>query len=220
MKDYLQRFDALTFRERLIVGLLLLLIPLYIWYVYLYEPLIKEQQSLASRTELIRNDNIELKGKIAQMQAQVKKDPNLANKKQIESLTASLHSTREEILQSTSNLIKPEQMPEILRSMLTQSRGLTLTSMNGLGKSQLIEPAEEDEPEQDESNEFINAYKHGLKISFRANFSDTVAFIKKLESLSSGFFWSSYDFSVEEYPVSSSEITLYTLSLDENWIEI
>lgn len=220
MQDYLNKFDALTLRERAVLGLLIVLIPLYVWYVFLYEPLLNEEKNLTARTEMLNNSNREMLASITEMQGRIQQDPNQTNRKKIKELKGQLDKTQTDIRSSTSNLITPEQMPELLRQMLTQTQGLSVSALKGLGKSPLL-PASTDDKETDTAeNGFINAYKHGMKLSFRANYEDTVAFIEKLENLSSGFFWSSYKLSVEEYPLSYSEITLYTLSLDENWIEI
>ncbi|MDX1518892.1 MAG: hypothetical protein R3318_02135, partial [Gammaproteobacteria bacterium] len=93
------------------------------------------------------------------------------------------------------------------------------------GKTPLIEPAKADDKDAADKTEtpevqMETAYKHGMKIVFEGDFLSTVDYIRKLENLDWRFFWDSIEFRVEDYPRSLSSITLYTLSLDQNWIGI
>ncbi|MCI0590119.1 MAG: MSHA biogenesis protein MshJ, partial [Gammaproteobacteria bacterium] len=64
------------------------------------------------------------------------------------------------------------------------------------------------------------AYMHGLRMEFEGGYLDTLDYLRKLEALPWAFFWDSVDFKVEKYPKALGSITVYTLSLDANWIGV
>ena len=59
-----------------------------------------------------------------------------------------------------------------------------------------------------------------MKIVFEGDFFQTVDYMRKLEKLEWGFFWDEVSFEMKEYPQASITITLYTISLNPNWIGI
>ena len=71
-----------------------------------------------------------------------------------------------------------------------------------------------------EGDELENAYKHGLRIEFEGDYMTTLDYIRGLESLELRFLWDSLEFQVEEYPRSRVSITVFTLSLDQDWIGV
>ena len=226
IKEQLEKIDNLSVRER---GILLgggLVLILMLWFSVLHEPLAKEKQQLRTQIDK-KQTEIETLGLQFQILNESKqKDPNLENRQRKDQLITELEQTRNEILESTQNLIAPKMMPEILRSMLAKTEGLKLVKLNGLGKTPIIDKEKDPDDagsktdDSDKDDEYDSAYKHGMKIVFEGNFLTTLDYIKKLESLEWKFFWDSIEFKVETYPRSTSSITLYTLSLDENWIGI
>ena len=62
--------------------------------------------------------------------------------------------------------------------------------------------------------------KHGLMIAFEGDYMSTLSFMQEIESLEWGFFWDSLEYEVIDYPTSRVVITLFTLSLDKNWIGV
>ena len=149
----------------------------------------------------------------------------MANRQRREEMLAELDQARNAILQATSNLVAPGKMPELLRSVLSRVNGLQLIKLEGLGKTPLIETTADEDgkagPEVtagEDADSFDMAYKHGMKIVFEGDYFTTLDYIRKLETLEWRFFWDSIEFSVENYPRTISSVTLYTLSIDENWI--
>jgi len=226
IKEQLEKIDNLSLRERIILlvgGFILIFI---IWFNFFYEPLKAEKEALRTGIEQKRSETETLALQLQVLQERKQTDPNEDNRQRREQLLADIGQSRNEIINATTYLVAPERMPELLKSILTKIEGLQLVKLNGLGKTPLLETAEKEENGNKADavagtgDEFDIAYKHGMKIVFEGDFFSTLEYIKKLESLEWRFFWDSIEFKVEDYPRSLSSVTLYTLSLDQNWIGI
>ena len=117
-------------------------------------------------------------------------------------------------------------MAEILETVLLKTRGLRLTEVKGLGVEPLLPKPDQGKGAaasgagETSTADIGNAYKHGLKISFEGDYLSTLAYIRELESLKWGFFWDRFEFEVKDYPEAKASITIYTLSLDKDWIGV
>ena len=138
-----------------------------------------------------------------------------------------LGNIEQQVQNSASKLISPDEMALMLETVLVKVKGLELQKVRGLGSEPVVRVAAVKEGQEDTSatgvdadNPVSNAYKHGLRIEFRGDYLGTLEYIRELENLEWGFFWESLDFEVNDYPDSSVGITVYTLSLDKNWIGV
>lgn len=228
ISDQLEKIDNLSVRERAILLAAGLLLIVMVWFNFFHEPLVQEKEAIQTDIEqkLGEIDTLALQLNVLKSKKAV--DPNAANRKRREETLAGIEHTRNRILEATSNLVAPEKMPELLRSVLARVDGLQLVSLSGLGKTPLIEQTSDEKTDEEaavavsdsEQEPYDSAYKHGMKIVFEGDFFTTLDYIRKLESLDWRFFWDSIEFQVDEYPRSTSSVTLYTLSLEENWIGI
>ena len=233
IREQLDKIDNLSLRERAITLGAIVVLIFIIWLTFFHDPLEDKKKSLQAQIEQQTAELVTLSTQSQVLTEKISNDPNTLNLRKRDRLNENLAASRQEILAVTRNLITPESMPEILRAILMQTKGLKLIKLNGLGKSPIISANIEDDEKsasgdkkntdnekRDNTEEFETAYKHGMQIVFEGNFLSTLAFIEKLEALNWQFFWHSIKFEVEEYPRSISSITLYTLSLNENWIGI
>jgi len=70
----------------------------------------------------------------------------------------------------------------------------------------------------EENGVITNAYKHGLQVEFNGSFMSTLEYIKELEALDDKFIWDNLRLDIGEYPEGRAAVTVFTLSLDRNWI--
>jgi MSHA biogenesis protein MshJ len=63
-------------------------------------------------------------------------------------------------------------------------------------------------------------YRHGVEVTVRGNYLDMVDYMSALEAMPTRLFWGQAQLDVEEYPASRMTLTLYTLSLDRNWMKL
>lgn len=224
-KQFLARIDELSLRERAIVFGAILIVLFLGWYTWLMEPLMKEEKRLLSDLDGKRGQLSTLNAQFEQMTSAMAADPETAMRKKIDQLNRQIAGLEQGLKAATANLVSPESMPAILRKVLDRSRGLTLLKLTGLGGTPLlVETTGGDrrkKPAATAGNGDLGAaYRHGMQIEFQGNFFQTLDYMRALEDLKQGFFWDEVKFEVHDYPDSVTTLTLYTLSLNPDWIRI
>jgi MSHA biogenesis protein MshJ len=63
-------------------------------------------------------------------------------------------------------------------------------------------------------------YRHGVEIVLQGSYLDMVSYMDALESLPAQLFWGKAELAAGQYPNARLKLTLYTLSLDQKWMEI
>lgn len=225
IEKFLTRIDELSLRERAIVFGGVLIILFLGWYTWMMEPLMKEEKRLLSELDGKRSQLSTLNAQFEQMTAVMATNPEEAMRNKIIKLNRQIAGGEEDLKAATANLVAPESMPGILRKVLDKSRGLTLLKLSGLGGTPLLVEAGNGNGNKGGKgtagkSDLGAAYKHGMKIEFRGNFFQTLDYMRALEDLKQGFFWDEVKFEVQDYPDSVTTLTLYTLSLNPDWIRI
>ncbi|MFQ5659806.1 MAG: type II secretion system protein GspM [Gammaproteobacteria bacterium] len=227
VKQLMARIDELTLRERVIVMASVLLVLILSWYTYLMEPLMKEEKQLISALDTKRGQLQGLNDQFLKMTRASERDPDRMNREELKNLRGQVAQIKQDIKNTAAHLVPPESMPDVLRMVLNKSKGLTLLKLNGLGSTPLIAPAKDDKAGKKAAtagtqvnNELGSAFKHGMRIEVTGSFFETLDYLHALEKLERGFFWDQVSFEVKEYPDATVTITLYTLSLNSNWIGI
>lgn len=235
IRNLMGRIDALSIRERGIIFAGIVLVLFSVWDSVLMQPQLIQEKKLLSDLQIKHAEqsalNVKFQGQLKQQQT----DPDKINREKLAELKTRLEQIESEVKQSTSHLISPRDMARILETILNKSGGLRLTEIKGLGASPLLATESETvatdtaaKPEtitdnavkKKDGSGLDNAYKHGLFIKLEGNYMSTLEYLKTLESLPWGFFWEKLDYEVMDYPTASISITLYTLSLEQDWIGV
>lgn len=236
IRNLMGRIDALSIRECGIIFAGIVLVLFTVWDSLLMQPQLVQQKKLLSELQIKRAEQSVLNVRFQSQLKEQQSDPDKANREKLAELKTRLEQIETEVRQSTSHLISPRDMARILETILNKSGGLRLTEIKGLGASPLL-AAETDADEtgkpvagqkQDtasaeqkkEGSGLDNAYKHGLFIKLEGNYMSTLQYLKTLESLPWGFFWEKLEYEVTDYPTATISITLYTLSLEQDWIGV
>ena len=231
IKVMMDKIDALTIRERGIILAAILFVLYTVWDTFLMQPQAAIEQQILADLQINRAKQAALNIQYQELIKQIQEDPDEVNRNRLASLKSQLESIEADVRESTNFLVSPENMIGILRTILNKSSELELIEIKGLGASPLLTSVNEQATEADTNNAssgptvetaggLENAYKHGLMITFEGDYMSTLRFIQEIESLEWGFFWDNLDYEVVEYPTGRVVITLYTLSLDKNWIGV
>ena len=237
LKELLARIDSLSIRERGIILLAALCLMYYAWIQLFMQPLSVRERNLGYAIQQRKADEITLNADIQTIIARSRLDPNQESREKVEALHAELAAIENRVRHTTEHLVAPDRMAGVLRTILNQTGGLNLLELRGTGAESLVGDtgkeakagsppkstgkAEPAKPDVAVHGSVLNsAYRHGLVIKFSGDYMSTLKYIRKLEGLSWGFFWDSLDFEVKEYPDATASITVYTLSLDRNWIGV
>jgi MSHA biogenesis protein MshJ len=199
-------------RERGLIFLMLVSVLVALVYSQFLEPQISKQKALSQQ---IMQKQSQIKSMQTQLQALEETrtvDPDTANRTKLESLRIQLVQLKALLQVKQQQLIPPEKIPGLLEEMLNRNQQLQLISLNSLPPSTVTAG---DEQSNSAEREF---FKHGVEISVRGSYFDLVDYLAQLEKLPTQIFWGKASLKVENYPISSLTLTLYTLSLDKVWL--
>lgn len=235
IKALLDKIDSLSIRERGIILAGMIFIMFIVWDSFFMRPQLLEERKILAEMQIKRAEQSVLNVKFQQLVRQEQGDPDAVSRERLAGLKKQLDEIETNVRQSTNHLVSPKNMAMILQTILNKSKGLELTEIKGLGASPLLTRtipesqnndanASNSEPAQPPAGSITggmeNAYKHGLVIKFEGDYMSTLAYIQELESLEWGFFWENLEYEVIEYPRGRVAITLYTLSLEKEWIGV
>ncbi len=219
------RVDARNLRERALIVLTLLCLTLVVWDQLLMQPLNAEHARLANEVDKTRQEIVALHLHVETIVAAHATDPDKENRLLAARLREEVERNKDELRSSTAHLIAPDGMAHVLETVLQKIVGLKFVRFEGLGVESVFEGAlklVDDSGQTSASKDFDlpTAYKHGLRIEFQGGYLDTLRYLRELESLPWAFLWGSVGIKVEEYPNSAATVTVYTLSLDKDWIGV
>ncbi len=237
MKQTLQRWilkiDAMSLRERIMIFAGTALTLMLLLNVLLFDPQFKKQKLLSQQ---IQSDQ----SKIAQMQTEIQQkvslrasDPDASNKERLQKFQLQSQQMRADLLGLNEVLVRPENMAALLESILKRNGALRLISLHTLPVSTLTPAAanvatvpagKSVVPASSETTQTTldtgEIYKHGVEIVVQGKYLDMMAYMAALEAMSKQLFWSRATMHVETYPEATLHLTLFTLSLDEKWLNL
>lgn len=205
-----EKFEALSKREKIIVISAVILGLWSGWDSFFYQPTQKELKASLQELGSIKQQISSQQQMAAILENSPRLDPNLGNRNKLAELKAE-HSRLQDLLKHDKMLVPPQLMAEALSDILSQNNHLTLIKLDTLPVSPLLESKL---PQQNP------IYKHGLSITFSGSYLDTLNYLKALESLPWHFIWESIDFQVTNYPIAVTTVKVYTLSFKEIWLGI
>lgn len=250
----LTKFNGLSLKERSLLTLMVIVAFFTAWDFWLYQPLVTEsevqQRKVDDLNETVGVLNVQLQAIINNPQ-QKKFDEN---RQRYAELVRQLGITDEKLDAITDNLIAPEAMADVLKTMLINSNNLQIRSLRGQGGAQIPLAGETTEAEKHATantqtngqaaqvadinnpgatsqttqdiakidtmdNKYPHAWRHGFRLEFSGSYLNTLAYLQSLESLGWKFYWETLVLNADEYPTVETAIEVFTLSLDEAWLQ-
>jgi len=206
-----QRFASLTRRERGILlggGLAVILIVGF----SLADSSLARQRVLSKEIAKAQSDSAMAKAQAEVIVRQLAEDPDARARARIAALSNETRSLDTQMRGLNRGLIAPEQMAEILQKMLSRDRGVKLVGLKTLPVSHLIDGKQSDDG--------ANVYKHGIEITLQGRYLDMLEYLDRLEGLPWQMFWSQASMEAKDYPAVRITVTVFTLSLDEDWLVV
>lgn len=243
--NFVQKIDALTLRERVVVFAMLATLALSIINIAVLDKQFAKQKKLAQQV----NSN---QAQITLIQAEtVRKvaahtDPDVVNRARLAALQREAAPMRTSLLDMQKGLVSPDKMPLVLEEILKRDGTLRLLSMKTLPPVGLTDAAAAAAVAADNAAKAaaaaadakspkkpgaapqqVNAanptgavYKHGVEIVVQGGYLDMVRYMAELEAMPWQLFWGQAKLNVDEYPKATLTLTLFTLSLDKTWLNL
>lgn len=228
----LRAFDALSLRERVMVAFAVLAALYFLFQVLLIGPAEQRAKALAQRIEGERANVAREAGQIATLENQLR-DREGAFKGRVDGLKERLARQNEQFKAVEARLVPPRDMPLLLQGLLGKRPGLQLISLRSLPPQPVATAGKTAEPVQKpaapgpattteilrpEAGEGL--YRHGVEVSVQGRYGDLLAYVEELEKLPQKMLWQELRFKVEEYPRTTLNFTVHTLSLEATWLQM
>ena len=216
----LARYDALAQRERLMIAGALIFAILWLGYSLLVEPQLLRQSRAVKALAVANAELPQVDSAVAQAQ-QLLKDPDAATRASLQQTRQAMAGMDGKLRELSASMVPSEKMPLFLESLLVRNPKLELLSLRTLPPGLLIERKEDkSDAAAGSAGALPNIYKHGVELRIAGSYSDLLAYLEDLERTPQRILWNKLTLSVEQYPRSVLTLTVYTLSLDKQWLVV
>jgi MSHA biogenesis protein MshJ len=215
VRPLVERLDGSSLRERVLVfgaGVALLYVA---WQWLLMEPLtarakVAEQHLADARRQMTMSE---------QIGAAAAHDPAVEAALRNGALAARLAALDSNLNSVAHGYVAPERMTELLRSLLSEQRGLTLVSLINLPVESLSLPSaakREAAIAPDDRGPFL----HPVEMVVEGDYGSVVVYLRALEALPWRIHWQRVELVAGDYPVNRVRIVIGALSLSRYWMTV
>lgn len=228
MKDKLLKLrefiDAKSLRERALLFAGVAGLIVFVVYTMLLGPLFAKQVKLRQQ---ISQQNNNISGIEAEIQATIvafQRDPDAAERARLNAVKTETAILSANLNAMQSSLVPPERIGAVLQSILKSNKRLRLLGLNNLPAVSMRDAEQPVAGAPAKTGDALLAsnvvYRHGVEVTLSGNYLDMVDYMVALEAMPSRLYWGKAKLDVEEYPDARLTLTLYTLSLDKNWMKL
>ncbi|MEW6445652.1 MAG: hypothetical protein ACOZAQ_00575 [Pseudomonadota bacterium] len=226
-KPLKQRFEALQARERVLVILVGAVLVWGLAQVLYFNAEEKREKRLRAANAELRQQLAMLEANEQVLRARLIEEGLTVQQEKLSGLKRQREELDSELRRQGIRLLDPERMREVLHDLLRGSE-LRLLSVRRLP----VEVGYSTEPEEEKSAQApnlaaperdrrgITLYRHAIEIDLEGGYTDMVAYLEKLEKSGWRLMWRTLDIETTDYPLARLRLTVYTLSLEEDWIGV
>lgn len=165
------------------------------------------------------------------MLAQSQEDPNRFANDRLTVIQREQQILDEQIQALAGDLVTPNQMTQILMTVLERQAGLELVSFQNTSAEPLRSGASDvgqiladtgavNFDDATESEVVGQVYAHGLIIEFEGDYFSTLKYLRFLEEITGSFFWDAISFQQLVWPNAHVTLEIHTLSTDQGFIGV
>jgi MSHA biogenesis protein MshJ len=230
MTSLLQRFDALTLRERALIAGAFVVVVLMAWYSAVFEPMTNRASALSAEVDSLQQA---VNAAAETIRSNGDNDAVRLSLERARTLQASLRQVNLQLESAQAGLIAPERMKEVIHDVLSRQRGLKLVSLKNEPVRSLLESSQpaskSNESGADQASAAATAsattsgqgpFVHPVELVVEGSYLDVLAYLRALESLPWHFYWKALEIETLKYPTNRVRIELSTLSLDKQWLGV
>lgn len=203
-----RKFRERVPRERL---LLILVMAVVVWVAidFLWVASIRDQRAtVGAQIEAQQTKIRDYQGQIGRLPAKKLENPNVATKKEIDQINASLSALEGKLGTVVRSLINGDLLFLALEDVLNRTEGLVLLGLNTLPMERMFQQS----TQRRESE--VELYKHTIQLRIQGRYFPIVSYLKKLESLPYQFYWEKLDYRKGDNGLWVATLEVYTLSMD------
>ncbi len=204
------KFVKLSQREKWLITLCGFVAIVMALMTFVIEPLYQSNQKVMKNISTTKLASQKLEADVLLMTAKLKKDPDQEINLKYKRLVTESQQLSQQLAQIIENLISPSEMATLLESVLAETKGLQLISLESLGAEPIL---------KNQTNAESSAYYvHPVRLELVGGYFAIVKYLETLESLPVKYYWRSFHYKVEEYPDARLVLEVYTLGTREGFI--
>lgn len=215
---WMQKFDALSLRERLMVAAAAFAVTFFLVDALLLSTWSRQNASLKTSLAEQRADSEKVAAQLKELQTRVSGHPDEQARARIREIEQKIAVIDASLQVASKQLVPPERMATLLEDLLKRNRRLQLVKMATLPAEELL--GREQAPAAAGQPGSQNIFKHGVELTLRGNYFDMLDYLAQIEALPWQMYWGRLKLEAREYNRPVLTLTLYTLSLDKAWLTI
>lgn len=214
LKQYAQRFNAYSMRERGLIAISILVVISYLWWVSYAAPLTRNVEALQVKNQSIAREIDSNRAIVHGTRQAIATGVYQKKEKQLLRLSKDLAALEDQLQVTTIELIDPEKMFQLMNELIYRDSRLKLLSLKRREVKPAIPPIDEEEIDE------ASIYRHVLEIEFAGKYLDILKYMQKLEALDWKLLWDEIELESDEYPNVTVKVVISTLSTRKEWVGI
>lgn len=202
-----------------------------LWLSLAFDPVRASIATAQSRISNVERQIAAQQTIYAEMLAASQEDPNRFANDRLQVVVREQAQLDQEIANLAGDLVTPNQMTQILTTVLERQSGLELVYFQnedaiplrtGISNAADVLAENGDVNLDNTVRQEVTGqvYEHGLTIEFQGDFFSTLKYLRFLEEITGSFFWDGISFRQLEWPNAHVTLQIHTLSTDEGFIGV
>lgn len=215
LKQYADRFNAQTIRERALIGVSIIAVIVFLWWNYHAAPIMAEVENRQSENQRISGEVQNTRVLIGGIRQRIASGVNQQKEVRLTRLIEDLAAVEEQLRVTTIELVDPEKMFQLMNELIYRDSRLKLISLQRREVRSAIPPGDAENPEND-----AGIYRHVLELQFAGSYLDILRYMQSMEALDWKLLWDEIEIFSEEYPKVVVKVVMSTLSTRKEWVGI
>ena len=213
---YAEKIDAASLRERALIFFAAAFVVVALLNTVLISPMLAKQRRISGDVAQLQSDLGLMQEQNRNALHQRDVDPDAANRGKLEQLKRQFAENEKRIQDKQDRLVPSDRIADLLEDILTRNRKLELVDLKKLPAVGLSDAAATSGAKVVSRQIF----RHGVEITLKGNYLDLLTYVTALEKLPLRMYWTRMDLAAGTYPAVTMKLSVYTLSLDKNWLVV
>lgn len=206
-----ERINALSLRERGLLGLAVLAVVFLLWDLFFMSGLRARHERIQSQIEQVQGQVRALTESIQQTAVAGSDDPQAALEQQRSELAAEISRLESRLSDALGEVSTPAETRSMLAELLEEHPGLELITLENLPVDRLS--TTDGEP-------IAGVFIHRVSVVIEGRHGTVRDYLDRVSELPGGVFLETLDLSVEQWPSNRVELVFYSLTLDDRWLGV
>ena len=231
LDSVIQNLESRAQAEKIIFMVVLIAALALSYLSIVFDPIRADINSSRNAINGVNRQILAQQNSYAEKYAASQEDPDKFANDRLAVISRTQARLQDEINELAGDFVTPNEMTNILTSVLERQAGLELVSFGNQSATPLREGVS-NVAELLAATGAVNlddvvttgvsgqVYEHGLVIEFEGDFFNTLRYLRFLEDITGSFFWDSISFRQLDWPNAHITLEIHTLSTNQGFIGV